>query len=93
MILFFMKALWTLEKRSFMRDTSLREIILAMISVHQLKRVDYQPLEDKMGNKLFTWDGKNINVDLCEPLLNLSSPRKWSFTSHHSVFRWVASET
>jgi hypothetical protein len=28
----------------------------------RLKRVDFQPLEDKMVGKLVTWDGKNINA-------------------------------
>jgi hypothetical protein len=32
------------------------------LSVWELKRVDYQPLEDKMAGKLVTWDGKNINT-------------------------------
>jgi hypothetical protein len=32
------------------------------LSVWQLKRKDLQPLEDKMADKLVTWDGKNINV-------------------------------
>jgi hypothetical protein len=32
------------------------------LSVWQLKRVDFQPLEDKMAGKLVTWDGKNINA-------------------------------
>jgi hypothetical protein len=32
------------------------------LSVWQLKRVDIQPLEDKMASKLVTWDGKNINA-------------------------------
>jgi hypothetical protein len=32
------------------------------LSVYNLKRVDFQPLEDKMGGKLVTWDGKNINI-------------------------------
>jgi hypothetical protein len=31
------------------------------LSVWELKRVDFQPLEDKMAGKLVTWDGKNIN--------------------------------
>jgi hypothetical protein len=32
------------------------------LSVWKLKRVDFQPLEDKMADKLVTWDGKNISV-------------------------------
>jgi hypothetical protein len=30
--------------------------------VWQLKRVDSQPLEDKMAGRLVPWDGKNINM-------------------------------
>jgi hypothetical protein len=30
------------------------------LSVWQLKRVDFQPLGDKMAGKLVTWDGKNL---------------------------------
>ena len=29
-----------------------------LLSVWQLKRVDFQPLEDKMGGKLVTWETK-----------------------------------
>jgi hypothetical protein len=32
------------------------------LSIWQLKRVDFQPFNDKMGSKLVTWDGKNINI-------------------------------
>jgi hypothetical protein len=32
------------------------------LSVWKLKRIDFQPLEDKMVGKLVTWDGKNINA-------------------------------
>jgi hypothetical protein len=32
------------------------------LSIWQLKRVDFQPFDDKMGSKLVTWDGKNINI-------------------------------
>jgi hypothetical protein len=32
------------------------------LSVRQLKRVDFQPLEDKMAGKLVNWDGKNITA-------------------------------
>jgi hypothetical protein len=32
------------------------------LSVWELKRIDFQPPEDKMARKIITWDGKNINV-------------------------------
>jgi hypothetical protein len=32
------------------------------LSVWQLKRLDFQSIEDKMAGELVTWDGKNINV-------------------------------
>jgi hypothetical protein len=32
------------------------------LSIWQLKRVDFQPLEDKMAGKLVPWDGKCINI-------------------------------
>jgi hypothetical protein len=43
------------------------------LSVWKLKRIDFQPLEDKMAGKLVTWDGK-ISMQSGEgPLSNLSS--------------------
>ena len=32
------------------------------LSIWCLKRVDFQPLEDKAAGKLVTWDGKNVNI-------------------------------
>jgi hypothetical protein len=39
------------------------------LSVWLLKRVDLQPLEDKMSGKLVTWDGQNMNAAGCGALI------------------------
>jgi hypothetical protein len=44
------------------RDTFPIKYLGLPLSVWQLKRVNFQPLEDKMADKLITWDGKNINM-------------------------------
>jgi predicted metal-dependent HD superfamily phosphohydrolase len=61
------------------------------LSVWSLKRVDFQPLEDKMAGKLVTWDGKNINVagrgDLVKSML---TSQVIFHTLHRSTYRRVA---
>jgi hypothetical protein len=49
------------------------------LSVWKLKRTDFQPLVDKMVNKLVTWDGKNINAARRDDLVK-------SFLTSQAIF-------
>jgi uncharacterized Tic20 family protein len=51
-----------LAELSAIRATFPMKYLGLPLLVWQLKRVDFQPLEDKMGGKFVTWDGKSINV-------------------------------